>query len=306
MSMSNSKDKVSVPAWLGNHPFPPEKKKPVLIRTEDEISTIYGLPHHQVSSQVYVSTDKLTFSDFTVPPGNYFLPPDIHVGDEIYYVLKGTATCFCPDTGTTFEANEGDGIYIPKGAWHQVFNFTHKEVTIICVIAPQNWSADDDMGAAVKYSGEAVFYKAGREKKALPDSQLNLLGKWPLGGATSSAKSGIIHVPADKMLRLIHGQENYILVSFIASTELVHMGIMTIPVDKFSDPEVHEGDEALAVLDGILMLRIYGEGDNNSVSQVAPRVQKGEKFLIPAGVKHQYFNLSDELLKILFTVAPEL
>ena len=84
------------------------------------------------------------------------------------------------------------------------------------------------------------------------------------------------------------------------------MGIITVPVDRFSDPEAHEGDEALMVLEGILMLRIHDEHDTDSVSQVCPSVRQGEKFLIPAGVKHQYLNLSDKTLKVLFTVAPEL
>jgi len=49
-------------------PTPPDKKKPALIRAEDEIATVYGLPGHQVRSFVYISTDQLTLSE--LPSGS--------------------------------------------------------------------------------------------------------------------------------------------------------------------------------------------------------------------------------------------
>ena len=82
---------------------------------------------------------------------------------------------------------------------------------------------------------------------------------------------------------------------------------MTIPAGKFSDSEVHQGDEALIVLEGTLQIHIHEVNeDEKSVSHLAYKVLKDEKFLIPEGTKHQYFNLSGGVLKVLFAVAPHL
>ena len=135
----------------------------------------------------------------------------------------------------------------------------------------------------------------------------DFLGKWPIDCEEARRERRLIHIPKEKMLHLIHGKENHTQVSFFISNERVHVGIMTIPAGKFSDPEVHQGDEALIVLEGTLQIHTYDRNeDEKSVSHLAYKVQKNEKFLIPEGIKHQYFNLSEGVLKVLFTVAPHL
>lgn len=107
------------------------------------------------------------------------------------------------------------------------------------------------------------------------------------------------------MLHLIHGNENKTMVSFFTTNDKSHLGIMTIPINRFSDPEEHAGDEILMVLEGTLQIWTYDPGeDEASVSHRACEVKKGEKFLIPERVKHRYFNLSDQVLRLIFTVAP--
>src|SRR3990172_5979879 len=96
--------KVHVPSWMGNFPFPPDRKKPVVITKDIESKAIYlyGKPPGQIKVQKYVSTDKITVGDFTLLPGDSFEPPGIHPGPEFYYVLSGQVSPFNPETGETY------------------------------------------------------------------------------------------------------------------------------------------------------------------------------------------------------------
>jgi quercetin dioxygenase-like cupin family protein len=136
-------------------------------------------------------------------------------------------------------------------------------------------------------------------------SPLDLIGKYPEDVVQARKEKRFIHVPKEKMLHFIHGKENHVGVSFYFSTDRAHLGIMTIPANQSSDIEEHHGDEILFVLQGRLMMRTIGpETVLESVSQMATEVREGEKFLIPENVKHQYCNLSEKPLRILFVVAP--
>ena len=159
MSAARKKPRPDAPPqWAGRHPFAPDEKRPCLLTRETSIPRVYGDPPHQVATRLHVSTDKLTCTEFSVPPGEYFSPPDIHTGDEVYYVLAGTATVLNPETGEVFTAHEGDVMLIPKGAWHQTFNFADKTLTLLCSFAPEIWSGGDQ-GARGRFKGEPRFYK---------------------------------------------------------------------------------------------------------------------------------------------------
>jgi hypothetical protein len=42
---------------------------------------------------------------YLIPPGSRFEPPDIHTGEEVYFLLKGTLTIFNPQTGDVHEVH---------------------------------------------------------------------------------------------------------------------------------------------------------------------------------------------------------
>jgi mannose-6-phosphate isomerase-like protein (cupin superfamily) len=160
--MAEEKKKSSkMPEWMGKYPFPPDKKRPIVIRNENAVSLIYGLGDHLDSTPMYISTDKIYMGEYTIPPGEYFEPPDIHAGDECYYCLEGTATIFDPVHGDVVEMNPGDGLLIPKGTWHQGFNFGCQNFRVIAVIAPKAWSEEGEgSGISVEFKGKSKFYKA--------------------------------------------------------------------------------------------------------------------------------------------------
>lgn len=158
----NIKEKSEVPKHHGCFPFPPNRKKPVLLKPDMRLPRLYGTGQNLIMTYTCASTDKIHVSTFTVLPGKFFDPPDIHVGDEVYYVIKGQAKLFNPETGEVLNAEEGDFVYIPAETWHQVWNFGNKEVTFINWIAPQLWS-DEKRGTSIKFEKKPVFYKSNCE-----------------------------------------------------------------------------------------------------------------------------------------------
>ena len=85
------------------------------------------------------STDRIFSAMYRIPPGGRFEPPDIHEGDEPYYILRGTLTMRNPETKQTVQIHQGEALLIPKGAWHQGYNFTDEDLLILVMIAPQIW-----------------------------------------------------------------------------------------------------------------------------------------------------------------------
>ena len=139
-------------------------------------------------------------------------------------------------------------------------------------------------------------------------SALDMLGRYPISGVEARKNQRLIHIPQDKMLRLIHGKENHILVSFFVSNDFVHFGTIRIPKGIYSDPETHKGDEVLFVLKGTLTVQVYEDADeeDTSVLHESYEILPEEQFLIPEGMKHRYLNFSNEIVEAVFGIAPEL
>lgn len=157
--MSNKKRPAGLPDWAENHPFPPDKKKPIVLDEKNDVVTVYGAGREKISPRIFASTDKILMSVWTVPPGQTFQPPDIHSGDEPYYILKGRPTIVNPETGQCIQANEGDAVLIPAKCWHTVYNFTEEEATIVAIIEGPMWD-ESDMELVSNFKLKTVKYKA--------------------------------------------------------------------------------------------------------------------------------------------------
>ena len=89
-----------LPDWIGNFPFPPDKKKPIVITRSQTKQFIYpDKPENSDFNWNYASTDKFFIAQYQLSPGVQFLPADVHTGDEVYYVVEGTLTMSNPETG---------------------------------------------------------------------------------------------------------------------------------------------------------------------------------------------------------------
>jgi len=160
--MNDRKRPEGLPDWAENHPFPPDKKKPVILDPADDVVTVYGAGREKMSPRIFASTDKILMSVWTVPPGQTFQPPDIHSGDEPYYVLKGKPTIVNPETGQCIQAKEGDAILIPAKCWHTVYNFTDEEATIIAIIEGHMWD-ESDIELVSNFKLQTIKYKNNPE-----------------------------------------------------------------------------------------------------------------------------------------------
>lgn len=292
------------------YPFPPGEKMPVVVSESDAIAEIYP-PDKPFSSNivwVWVSTDKITQTMFQLTPGAFFSPPDCHAGDEMYYVLKGTLTEMQPELGQVIEAKRGDAILIPKGSFHQSYNFGDEEAKILCLIAPRMW----DEGPAPKMDGEPKLYKVGgwtpgaadhREMIPRGPRTIDMLGRWPVSGEVARQRKAHIKIGEEDRLVVVHGKDHPMLVKFFVSNDLVHMGELQLPAGgegpRTSEPETHKGDETLYALEGNMTLFFPGIPGTLDVPE-------GSVALIPEGVVHQYQNFTSKPVRGIFSIAPGL
>ena len=316
--MTYNGNEDGIPEWIGNTPFPPEKKRVCRITRDMYVGFLYGFETTQVENQVFACTDMIFMCEWTLPPGSHYEPPGYHLhGDECYYLLEGEATAFNPETGETFTFGKGDALIIPQCTRHQIFNMTDKRIVAIACVAPAIW-ADDGMGTIIPKVETPRFYK-GRDNPSegrvpppykLPELKRNIdsIGIWPAPGPElRKAKQLVVVRPRDQ-LALIHGEERHVLFSFVVSSDYMHLGVLTAPVAGVSEFETHQGDEVINVLEGELCVRISSSIEERSDDATYPHYKlfEGDKMFIPAGVRHQYMNFVNDPVKAYIAVAPRL
>jgi quercetin dioxygenase-like cupin family protein len=135
------------------------------------------------------------------------------------------------------------------------------------------------------------------------------IGHWPVDPEGARAAKRLIAISPTEHLHLIHGRDQHILVSLIVSNEHVTVGLLTIPPGGFSEIEGHDGEEALEVLQGTLVVRTFDSGeelDTEKASHMSLTVRCGEKLYLPRGMKHCYKNFGEDSVRAFFAVAPAL
>lgn len=151
------KQKKKLAGWLGNTPFPPDQKKPMLIK--DFLAPhLYGFDNLQDANRGIISTDTLLVSEWRLAPGKYMAPAGMHLyGEECYYVMEGEGAFCNPETGDTFILRAGDLLYIPQSTRHQIFNFSDKLLRVMSCQAPKCWG-EDEIGTKIPDIEEPLFY----------------------------------------------------------------------------------------------------------------------------------------------------
>ena len=145
--------------------------------------------------------------------------------------------------------------------------------------------------------------------KALDKPNIEYIGRWPMDPLEARKKKRLIHITPEGHLHLIHGAGQHILVSLAVSNEYVSLGVLTIPPGGYSEIEDHDGEEALSVLQGTLVVRTFEPGeelDTKKTSQMSLTARCGEKVFIPRGIKHCYKNFGEDTVRAYFAVAPRL
>jgi quercetin dioxygenase-like cupin family protein len=143
--------------------------------------------------------------------------------------------------------------------------------------------------------------------KALEKANVEYIGRWPVDFQEARKAKRLIHITPADHLHLIHGCNQHILISVIVSNEYVTLGLITIPPGGYSEIEDHEGEEALEVLQGTLVVRTFEPGeelDLEKTSQMSLTAHRGESLYVPSGMKHSYKNFGEDVVRAYFAIAP--
>lgn len=135
------------------------------------------------------------------------------------------------------------------------------------------------------------------------------IGIWQKRVQEGRENKKIISAPKSGNLDLAIGEKNKYLFSVIYPGEDLVVGKIALPPGKYSDPEVHEGDEIINVLKGTLIVTVFSEEENTNPDEVMRscyKIEKGEKMFIPENYKHTYKNLGDENVEAIVAVSPKI
>ncbi len=298
-------------ANFGNHPFPPDQKRPIHIRGELIKQFIYPAerPHFSDLNYLYVSTDKLTVGTWQLGPGGNYDPPDLHAGDEVYYVLEGVLTEHNPLLGEFMQVKKGEALLLPQGGYHKGHNFEQGVMRILYVIAPKIW--EDQIPPMDFSQGKMKMYKGVHNDKLPSHPQIQQwsvhgttddIGRWPVPGPECRKEPILFyHITEDKKLVNVHGTEYPMLIRFFVSNDLLHMGEFILPAGgtgcRASEADSHKGDCALYVEQGPITVFLPD-------TQEAFDVQVAEVMFIPEDTRYQLINYTPDTVKAIFSIAP--
>jgi mannose-6-phosphate isomerase-like protein (cupin superfamily) len=298
---------------FGNHPFPPDKKRPVHIRGDLIRHFIYPAerPHFSDLNYLYVSTDKLTVGTWQLGPGGTYDPPDLHAGDEVYYILDGTLTEHNPLLGEFMQVKKGEALLLPMHGYHKGHNFEAGIMRALYVIAPKIW---EDQFPPMDFQGGKMKMYKGKNNAKLPShgaleewhrhGTTDDIGRWPVPGPECRKDPKLFyHITDEKKLLNIHGTQYPMLIKFFVSNDLLHMGEFILPAggtgSRASEPDSHKGDCVLFVEWGPITVFLP---DTLEAFDVQPE----EVMFLPEGVKYQLINYTAGTVKAIFSIAPGL
>ncbi len=295
---------------LEKFPFPPNDKKPMLIRKQDYSTALYPPNDAFTSDNTFtiVTTDTFMLGIYELCPGGVFLPLDIHPGDETYYILDGPVVQRSGN-GQFAYLESGEGLWMPEGAWHCCHNFSDKKARILYFITPKAWS-EEIPPAVIPTDEETKFYK-GPNNAALPNMKGKIhdisrqgctddIGCWPPVDYKEARETGAVYGIRDfEKLNNIHGTKHPMLMRFISSNDYGHFGEFILPAGGYgprcSDPDVHRGDAALYCIDGPVTV-------NLTDLQESFVLNPEDSFFLPAGTKYQLVNFENKPIKAVFAI----
>ena len=177
---------------FGSYPFPPDQKKPIHIRGDLIKHFIYPAerPHFSDVNYLFVSTDKLTVGTWQLGPGGTYDPPDLHAGDEVYYILDGTLTEHNPLLGEFMQVKKGEALLLAPAWVSQGLQLREGIMRALYVIAPKIWEdqvppMDFQAGKMKMYKGQATTPTcriSPRGSSGTSHGTTDDIGRWPVPG----------------------------------------------------------------------------------------------------------------------------
>ncbi|MCD2493739.1 cupin domain-containing protein [Lacrimispora sp. NSJ-141] len=85
----------------------------------------------------YFKTEKIIFGLSVLKPGvTGGLDAGHEEADEVFFCTKGNVACYFPEDGNFYELDEYDGLLIPPGTGHRLYNLGEEEAVVIWACAP--------------------------------------------------------------------------------------------------------------------------------------------------------------------------
>jgi quercetin dioxygenase-like cupin family protein len=247
----------------------------------------------EVADWIYASTDKIHQLVFGLAPGGYFRHSEeyrtIFSADEVLYVLSGTMVLSNPETGEVHRLLPGQSAFFRRDTWHHAYSYGTEALRVLEFFAPPPPST----GASGAYARTRPYLDTPRYTRD------ELMRDWPMAQPRAARESTMRVLREPDILWRLEGQEQPVLVGILAATEHLTVGTVELLPGQHSDLQIHAGDESLYVLEGTLNVRTP-ENDGQRWWEVNPR----DGFYVPEGVPHQYYNISDQPVKLIFGVAP--
>lgn len=247
----------------------------------------------EVADWIYVSSDKIHQLIFGMLPGGMFRHSEdfrtIFGADEIYYVLSGTLILNNPETGEVHRALPGEAIFFRRDTWHHAMNGSTEPLRVLELFAPP-----PSQGTSGAYARTKPYLSTPRY------TQDQWLGRWPMSRAEVIQSFSMQVLRDSDLLWRLEGQERQVLVGLLASTEHLTVGKVYLLPGQQTDIQVHGGDESLYLLEGTLHIRLP---ENQGVRWC--ELKPGDGFYVPEGEPHQYYNITDKPVTLIFAVAPQ-
>jgi quercetin dioxygenase-like cupin family protein len=266
---------------------------PTHIKYEDATRHVWGdQTSGEVIDWIYVSSHKIHQLVFGLATGGVFRHSDEHrtvfAADELYYVLSGTFVFCNPETGEVHPAKSGEAIFFRRDTWHHGFNYGTEPLRVLEFFAPP-----PSQGSSGAYS---------KTKPGLATSkytQDEWLGHWPMSQGEIRDRHTMKHVRESDLCWRLEGRDKQVLVGLLVSTDQLTVGKVVLLPGQQTEVQIHGGDECLYLLEGSLTLRVL-RPDSAPWYELKP----ADGFYLPEGTPHQYLNLSDKPMTLLFGVAP--
>lgn len=305
--------------FFGNWPYPPDRKKPCLIKEADRKMFIFSpeVPEESNSVELAVSTDQLHCGFMEMAPGSTWHFVDEHLGDETYYILSGNLTELECVSGECVEAHPGDTLYIPMGCKHKGYNFSEEKQRIFWVIAPVMWPEETD----TSFPRETIrMYKNGKDPSSigakeesafglrkeykLRVSDVNQLGRFPVPGDEARQPPIYYYVMNDKnCLTTVFGLKHPMRLRFFVSNDFLHVGEFYLPAggvgSRVSEVDEHGGDAAIYGVRGPITVFLPDAVETF-------QVKDGDVLYLPPHTRHQFINYNQWPIVGYFAIAGEL
>jgi quercetin dioxygenase-like cupin family protein len=245
-----------------------------------------------VDDWIYASTDKIHQLVFGLPAGGAFRHskerPTVFGADELLYVLQGRLGVANPETGEVYVIKVGEAVFFRKDTWHHGFSLSDEPLRVLEYFAPP-----PSTGTSGPYARSRPFLERSEYNRP------SYIGRWPAAKEEANTSATMRVIRDSDYLWELDGVNQGVLTGIIASTNQLTVGRTTILPGRASSLRAHDGDECLYVESGVLNVQAQEEQDRTWFE-----LHPADGFYVPAGVKHQYWNMGKEPAMFVFGVAP--